>query len=252
VRIGTAGQLTSTIAEDGYTFVHAPEMRELLAATGALSDWSAFAASWNDLELDRYMADGGRYRRRRHAVYAASAAGTIVRGPHQPHYQSRDYNALNGGIARWFAPVETAIGSGGTMSTILASSRAVFESLTGRCGWHVEVHQFRIAARPGEEGRPTPEGVHRDGVDYVLVMLIERHNIASGTTTVHEVQGRQLGAFTLTVPLDAALLDDTRVAHGVTPIMPVDPAEPSYRDVLVVTWKRIQPRPLAAERSARV
>jgi len=241
VGIGTAGQLTSAIAQDGYAFVHAVEMRKLLTATGALSDWSAFAASWNELELDRYMADGGRYRRRRHAVYAASAGGTIVRGPHQPHYQSRDYNALNGGIARWFAPIDAAIGRGATMSTILACSRAVFESLSGPRDWHVEAHQFRIAARPGEDGRPTPEGVHRDGVDYVLVMLIERHNIASGTTTVHQVHGRELGAFTLTVPLDAALLDDARVAHGVTPITPVDPAEPSYRDVLVVTWKRAQP-----------
>ena len=215
-------------------------MRELLTATGPLSDWSAFAASWNDLELDHYMADGGRYRRRRHAVYTASSTGTIVRGPQQPHYQSRDYNALNGGIARWFAPIDEGIGGGGTMSTILACSQAVFESLAGRQDWHVEVHQFRIAASPGEDGRPTPEGVHRDGVDYVLVMLVERHNIASGTTTVHELSGRELGAFTLTAPLDAALLDDLRVAHGVTPITPVDPSAPAYRDVLVVTWKKRQ------------
>ena len=235
---GTAEHLTSAIGEDGYTFVHSAEMRELLTATGLLSDWSAFAASWNNLELDRYMADGGHYRRRRHAVYAASSTGPIVRGPHQPHYQSRDYNALNGGIARWFAPIDETIGTGATISTILACSRAVFESLCGRRDWHVEVHQFRIAARPGEEGRPTPEGVHRDGVDYVLVMLVERHNIASGTTTVHEANGRELGAFTLTEPLDAALLDDSRVAHGVTPITPVDPSAPAYRDVLVVTWKQ--------------
>ena len=90
----------------------------------------------------------------------------------------------------------------------------------------------------GEEGRPTPEGVHRDGVDYVLVLLVERHNIASGTTTVHRLDGLELGAFTLTTPLDAALLDDSKVAHGVTPIEPVDPSQPAYRDVLVATWKR--------------
>ena len=79
--------------------------------------------------------------------------------------------------------------------------------------------------------------MHRDGVDYVLVLLIDRQNIASGTTTVHALDGAELGAFTLTVPLDAALLDDARVAHGVTPIEPVDPAGPAYRDVLVVTWR---------------
>jgi hypothetical protein len=236
--MGAVESLTSAIAADGYAFVHAAGMRNLLTSAGALSDWPAFAASWNDLELDHYMADGGRYRRRRHAVYAAAAEGRIVRAPHQPHYQSRDYNILNGGIARWFEPIDAAIGDGATMVSILAASRALFEGLAGPHDWHVEVHQFRIEARAGEAGRPTPEGIHRDGVDYVLVLLIDRQNIASGTTTVHRLSGEELGAFTLTEPLDAALLDDSKVAHGVTPIEPVDPARPAYRDVLVVTWRQ--------------
>ncbi len=88
---------------DGFAFVHDNEMRGVLEANG-LADWDGFAASWDDLGLDTYMADGGRYRRRRHAVFAASAAG-IARLEHRPHYQSRDYNALNGGVARWFDPV---------------------------------------------------------------------------------------------------------------------------------------------------
>ena len=80
---------------------------------------------------------------------------------------------------------------------------------------------------------------HTDmAVGHVLVLLIDRQNIASGVTTVHRLDGRELGAFTLTEPLDAALLDDSQVAHGVTPILPVDPARPAYRDVLVVTWVR--------------
>ncbi len=230
--------MVEQIARDGFVFVHAAEMRALLTAAGSLSDWAAFAASWNTLELDHYMADGGRYRRRRHAVYAAAVGGAIVRAAHQPHYQSRDYNALNGGIARWFEPIDAGVGRGPTMQAILTASRAWFETLAGARDWQVEVHQFRIEARTGEEGRPTPEGVHRDGVDYVLVLLVDRQNIASGTTTVHRLSGEELGAFTLTEPLDAALLDDSRVAHGVTPIEPVDPDRPAYRDVMVVTWRQ--------------
>ncbi len=181
------------LARDGYVFVHAAEMRALLTAAGSLSDWAAFAASWNTLELDHYMADGGRYRRRRHAVYAAAADGAIVRAAHQPHYQSRDYNALNGGIARWFEPIDGVVGSGATMQAILTASRAWFEALAGARDWQIEVHQFRIEARAGEAGRPTPEGVHRDGVDYVLVLLIDRQNIASGTTTVHALDRPRAG-----------------------------------------------------------
>jgi hypothetical protein len=102
----------------------------------------------------------------------------------------------------------------------------------------VEVHQFRIEARGGVEGRPTPEGMHRDGVDYVLVLLVNRVNIASGMTSVHDLAGKELGHFTLTAPFDAALVDDARVMHGVTPVEPLDPAEPGFRDVLVVTFRR--------------
>jgi hypothetical protein len=246
VAVQPAVPLRSAIAIDGYAFAHAAEMRALLTRAGGLSDWPAFAASWNGLELDHYMADGGRYRRRRHAVYTATAGGVIARAPHQPHYQSRDYNRLNGGIARWFEPVDEAIGRGATMSAILRFSRTLFESLAAAREWHVEVHQFRIEARLEEKGQPTPEGVHRDGVDYVLVLLIDRHNIISGTTTIHRLDGAEIGSFTLASPLDAALLDDSRVAHGVTPIEPLDAGRPAYRDVLVVTWREASADPSAA------
>jgi hypothetical protein len=184
------------------------------------------------------MADGGRYRRRRFAVYAAGA-DAIVRAPHQPHYQSRDYNRLNGGVERWFDPIEPFVGDSPVMHAILRCSRTIFEGLAGPRAWHVEVHQFRIEAGRDQHGQPTPEGVHRDGVDYVLVLLVDRRNIVRGTTTVHRLNGDTLGSFTLASPLDAALLDDARVAHGVTPIEPIDPDRPAYRDVLVVTWRQI-------------
>lgn len=233
----TLRQLTDPIETDGYTFVRGPAMRGLLEQAGMLTDWPAFAASWDDLGPDTYMADSGRYRKRRHVVFWVRADG-IVRQAAQPHYQSRDYNTLNGGIERWFEPVTDAIGAGPTMTTILTFCRDLFGMMNPAPAWHVEVHQFRIEARHGAEGRPTPEGMHRDGVDYVLVLLINRRNIVSGMTAVHDLAGEELGHFTLTDPLDAALVDDARVMHGVTPVEPLDPAEPGFRDVLVVTFRR--------------
>jgi hypothetical protein len=236
--VSSSADLHAHISEAGFAFLHGPSMRALLAQAGPLSDWEAFANSWDDLGVDRYMADGGRYRRRRHAVYEAADRGPIARQPHQPHFQSTDYNPLHGGIARWFDPVANDLGAGPSLTTVLTFCRTTFSGFAPSVrAWRIEAHQFRIEARAGEQGRPTPEGLHRDGVDYVLVLLVNRRNIASGTTTVHALDGRTLGQFTLAAALDAALLDDTRVAHGVTPIEPVDPATPAYRDVLVVTWR---------------
>jgi hypothetical protein len=239
--------LRETIADQGFAFVGADSMRAQLDPGDTLTDWAAFADSWNRLETDTYMADGGRYRRRRHAVFAIEAQGGIQRRPHQPHWQSRDYNPLNGGIARWFAPVEEAVADSRTLRGILDHCRRLFSGLAPAVPrWHVEVHQFRIEARSDAPGQPTPEGLHRDGVNYVLVLLITRRNIASGTTSIHDLQGKLLGSFTLTTSFDTAVVDDARVFHGVTPVQPIDAAQPAYRDVLVVTFRKDEAAATAA------
>ncbi len=234
----TLDAIRTAVGDGGFAFVEGAAMQDILGPFGSLGDWDAFAFSWNRLELDTYMADGGRYRRRRHATFAAPRHGAVTRKPHQAHYQSLDYNPLHGGIERWFEPVEAGIGAGATLTTILECCRATFGALAPDVAeWHVEAHQFRIEARAAEVGRPTPEGLHRDGVDYVLVLLIDRRNIASGVTTIHGDGGTVLGTFTLTAPFDAAIVDDQRVAHGVTPVQLLDAAQPAHRDVLVVTFK---------------
>lgn len=230
---------THALAADGYACVRAPTLHEVLAEAG-LRDWEGFAASWDALGQDMYMADGGRYRSRRFAAFSVGA-GSVARKPHQPHYQSRDYNRLNGGIARWFDPVTDAIAAHPATQSIIRVCDALFTGLTPAerrpRSWHVEMHQFRIAASADAEGKPTPEGMHRDGVDWVLVLLVRRENVASGETSIADGAGTPLGSFTLTEPMDAALVDDRRVQHGVTAIRPIDPSRPAWRDVLVLTFR---------------
>jgi len=238
--IQSLADITATITRTGFAFVQAIAMRAVLEGAG-LKDWAAFAKSWDDLGVDTYMADGGRYRRRRFAVFRATAEA-ITRKPHQPHYQSRDYNPLNGDIERWFEPVKPEIAAHPALRAILDTSFQLFHGLTPAAtrpaSWHVEIHQFRIEAKSGEAGQPTPEGMHRDGVDWVLVLLIDRVNIQSGETTIADQRKRPLGSFTLTDAMDAAVTDDNRVYHGVTPVTPLNPAQPGHRDVLVVTFRR--------------
>ena len=227
---------SDALRRSGFAFVQAPAMHAALSGAG-LAGWDAFARSWDDLGTDTYMADGGRYRKRRHAAFRATAAGW-ARKPAQPHYQSRDFNALNGGIARWFEPMLPAVADGPAFSAIMRVCSRLFDGLGSAPEWHVEAHQFRIEAKPGTAGQPTPEGMHQDGVDWVLVLMVARENIASGTTSIHGLDRTLLGSFTLQAPMDAALVDDHRVFHGVTPVQPLDAAKPAHRDVLVLTFRR--------------
>lgn len=228
----------SGLADEGFVRFEAPETQALLGAE-AMAQWPAFAESWNDLPLDGFMADGGRYRRRRFAAFAA-LPGEVSRKPHQPHWQSRDYNPLNGGVQRWFEPVTDAIAAHPVTQGVIRAGLERFHPLSGSpaAPWHVELHQFRIEARADEAGQPTPEGAHRDGVDWVIVLLVDRRNVDSGVTDIYAPDGTGLGSFTLTAPGDAVFLDDHRVLHGVTPIQPHDPDQPALRDVLVVTYRR--------------
>ena len=232
--------LRNRIDRDGFAFVAAEDMRLLLDGCGGLSGWVPFAASWNDLQLDTHLPDGHRYRRRRHATLSACAGETnVTLEPHQPHYQSIDYNPLVGGIERWFEPIRSEVINSSAMQCILALCCRLFGALRPNAQWRIECHQFRIEARSEAPGQPTPEGMHRDGVDYALVLLINRTNIKSGTTTVHDLDGRTLGSFTLMAPFDTAIVDDARVKHGVTAVEPIDASRAAYRDVLVVTLKAL-------------
>lgn len=220
-----------TIARAGWAFSSS-------AATWSAIDpidadaWRAFKESWHNLGPDRYMADGGRYRRRRHAVLKL-ADGKLTRLPPQPHYQSRDYNPLNGGIQRRFAQVKASVLESPVFAALANLCVDIFE-LQAAVG-PVEVHQFRIEA--GEtSGRPTPEGMHRDGVDHVGIFLIDRCNVAAGTTVIRADNEPVLTEFTLINALDAAFIDDHRVRHGVTPIFRIDSAQDAWRDVLVLTF----------------
>jgi hypothetical protein len=207
------------------------------------SDLDGLASSWGDLPPDLYLRDGGRYRRRRHACYTALArAGSGLRDvPHRAHWQPLEYNALHGGIERWFEPIALHVSGHSAWRTLLRALCDVATALRGEPkpdgAWSVEAHQFRIDTTDGI-GRPTPEGAHRDGVDLVAVFLVDRHQVKGGETRVFDADGPQGERFTLTEPWSLLLLDDARVIHESTPIQPVaQPPSVCWRDTLVVTCR---------------
>lgn len=230
--------IAADIRQQGFAFVPADRMQKIMPAQ-AVEGWADFADSWNRLDEDRHMGDGGRYRQRLHAAFRVTAQ-EITRKPHQPHYQSLAHNGLNGGVQRWFGPVTSAIGGSATNIGVLNLCRNVFARVAedARPGaYHTEMHQFRIEPAPDQVGKPTPEGMHRDGVDWVCVMLVNRENVKHGVTDIVAPDGQSLASFTMTKPMDCVFLDDRRVLHGVTPIGLMDPARKGHRDVLVMTYQ---------------
>ncbi|MFP5405769.1 MAG: 2OG-Fe dioxygenase family protein [Gammaproteobacteria bacterium] len=222
------------IAAQGFVHLDAPQ---LLAATGLeRADVARWQSSWDRLPPDTWLRDGGRYRRRRHSVFVQEPlAGTLVQAPHRAHWQPVDYNALHGGIERMFEPIEPAIASDPDWHRLLGALGLLFAGIAPVERWYIEAHQFRIDTTEGV-GRPTPEGAHRDGVDYVAVIVVDRLGVRGGETRVFEAQGPRGIRFVMDEPWSAVLLDDARVIHEATPIQP--DGQPSHRDTLVLTYRR--------------
>jgi len=225
-------QLESALRGPGHAVLDPAGVCALVPAT--LAELEALVPSWDTLPPDAYLKDGGRYRRRRHASYVVDAHGALQTAPHRAHWQPVEYNALHGGIERWFDPIAEAVAANPAWSRLLLAFARACSALKGPQPWYVEAHQFRIDTADGI-GRPTPEGAHRDGVDLVVVMLVGRSGIKGGETRVFDADGPAGLRFTLDAPWTALVLDDRRVIHETTPIQPLEAH--GHRDTLVLTYR---------------
>ena len=235
--LATAHNYAEQLQAQGFAVLDGATVAALSVAHSR--DLDALLPSWNDLPPDSYLRDGGNYRQRRLASYTVDGAQAQLQ-PHRAHWQSTDYNALHGGMERWFAPVAPETLDNPASEQLLSWLAQVANGLYGAHTWFVEVHQFRILAHSGigGMGRPTPEGAHRDGVDLVAVFLLARQHIKGGETRVFAANGTHGERFTLSEPWSVLLLDDHHVIHESTPIQPADGCDEGWRDTLVVTLRR--------------
>ena len=224
-------QVAHELRTAGYALLRPVDVAALAGCS--IDELSALAPSWDHLALDNYLKDGGRYRRRRHSCFIDDGAA-LAQTPHRAHWQPVEYNALHGGMHRLFEPIEPATIAQPAWNALLRALGQVCSNVKGAQRWCVEAHQFRIDTLEGI-GRPTPEGAHRDGVDFVAVLLVGRSNIKGGETRIFEAAGTGGQRFTMLEPWTMLLLDDAAVIHESTPIQPT--GDNGHRDTLVLTWR---------------
>ncbi|HNY46698.1 MAG TPA: 2OG-Fe dioxygenase family protein [Casimicrobium sp.] len=234
--VESVAAIVQEIREKGFCLV-AP--RDVAACFGVTADaLTKLNSTWNDLPRDGYLKDGGKYRSRRHSSYVQSLAEASLRlVPHRAHWQPVDYNALHGGIERMFEPVASSVNDHPAWQALISGVGRVLAQARAQREWFIEAHQFRIDTAEGI-GRPTPEGAHRDGVDFVAVVLVNRQNVKGGESRVFDAHGTSGVRFTLTAPWSVLLLSAAIVVSETTPIQPGEtPGVPGVRDTLVITYR---------------
>jgi hypothetical protein len=190
----------------------------------------------NGLELDRWLPPGHDYRRRAYQCYAVDSRNMqidFISDP-PPYVQAVENNAVAGGIERRFRivpPTHPAVPVVRRLADIVL--RLVQEgglATADRRAYLLDVHFIRIAT----PGKPSPEGVHRDGLVVGSVHLVDQENARGGVTHLFNADGTPLKSLQLTSFLESIVFDDKRLLHHTDELVPIRAGTRGHRDVLLL------------------
>ena len=231
----TPEQIAHQLTQVGTCLIQPAELNMCLGVEP--SEWTRFAAHWEELVLDPYAAELGTRRLRRYGhLQFKPADGAFEPAAHAAFVQPENSNPLYVDTDRNFEPLTDAFAKDSLLEHILMLLGLLATALDRAPEWSAKVTPFRVLATADDEGQPTPEGMHRDGVTLVTSLLIGRHNAIGGESTVTDNDGHHILTTTLEEPGTLLVGDDRRTLHGVAPIRPRDPSRPAQRDVLVITF----------------
>lgn len=197
---------------------------------GQCDSIQSLASSFNRLPLDPYIE--GKFRRRRLSRFIAPK-GQLRALPHQEFTQSNQYNHLLGNIRREYEELEADVAMSNQfieMLNILATNLHL-NLETSVLG----VHQIRITVEKNHSGHPAPEGIHKDGFDYIAIICVNRTDIVGGHTELYK-NPDEVPVFSKVLKTGQMLfVDDQYLFHYTSPVQPLD--QDGHRDVFVVTVK---------------
>jgi len=227
------------LAERGFCQLHASELHfddKLHEA------WLSLTIDYADLPPDKHLPGGGHYRFRRYGRYRYEPhSDRLTRLPHVDYFQSKNINALTGGMVRRFAQLLDSSFANPFLQALIRFDFRQFplQHAPAIAAWEVQVHLIRIVAESGKQGLPTPEGIHRDGAAFVTVHLAELVNARGGQVKLYDDARQPLAQFQLQQLLDSYYINDAILWHEALPISPQDPAQRAIRSILTFDFHPI-------------
>ena len=222
----------SALKTSGYCRLRADELR----MTDEMREgWLSLSIDYSDLPADEYLPGGGKYRFRRYGRFSFSPeSGALSRLPHEDYYQSPDINQVTGGFVRKFAPLLDTTFENPFLRELIRFDFSQFPLVAALSAgdWEVHAHLIRVKANESEPGQPTPEGIHRDGAEYVTVHLAELVNAGGGDVSIYDDDRNLLSTFRLEQVMDCYLFHDASLWHEAASIYPLAPAHEAIRSIL--------------------
>jgi hypothetical protein len=93
-----------------------------------------------------------------------------------------------------------------------------------------------VSATPEMIGKPSPEGIHKDGVTFSTLFCVDRVDADGAENILYDNEKTEIAKATLTSRGDCILFADERVYHYVTPMSVRAPAASATRDMLFIEF----------------
>ncbi len=191
---------------------------------------------WNGLPEDAYD-DRIPCRRRRHRTFIFDrTTGQLERRASTTYYQGQDRNKVYGGKIRRFDIIEDVfLDSNNIVETIISFVANGIPSEYDRV--LVNCHLMRVIGQTNCPGTPSPEGLHRDGFDFVSIHVVNRMNCIGGQSVVISKENDIVASPLLLNPFDSILIDDKAFLHAALPFYCENSKMDSYRDTMLCSYE---------------
>lgn len=188
--------------------------------------------------------DGG-FRLRRYSVielrtsfWNAKTEAEITHMNHRDFKQDKEFNKHQGGMTRSFEEIEEEVLQSEAMKEICLTFKNAFNMIEGQ---EIEIHQMRVITC-GElfvHGTPvSPEGVHRDGFDYIAMVGVNRYNIDGGELLVYENKDSKPFIVRELEDGEIVMLRDNELWHNASPISKIDKSHEGHGDWFILCAKK--------------
>jgi hypothetical protein len=221
--------------EQFYRFIKGSEILEALQAKPV--EINEFKSYWHNLRQDRYVNNNIAARKRRIGKFKyAKEKLKFIEGDNS-FLQAKSINSLNGGNVRYFAETEKNFCSHILLEKIIEYVLKIIP-VSNYNSVNINTHLFRVECSSQEKiSFPTPEGIHRDGHDFISQHLISRNNIFGGISGIYHLKyDRPVIHKQLYESFDTIILNDRVFRHDVSPIFPQQDKQLAYRDMLIIDY----------------
>lgn len=191
--------------------------------------------SFRFLPPDRYEKSKGFYFRFRKFSKIIIKDKKINQLIDTNFFQKKKINRYVGGIKRKFEPIDEKI-----RLLMIDMFNKNFYSLVNSRNFEVGFHQLRIRCSKDFVGYPVPEGWHKDGYDYVILINYGSYNIQGGITRIKERIDQNNDTFSTFLKKGEFLfINDKKYFHYTDPINVNKKFSKGSRDTLVITIKNL-------------